>query len=274
MIVNKVFGGSLRSSLLEVLLIVAGVLIALSVDEWRMDFEERKSIRQHLSNVVSEIDLNRWTLYNIRDRSIPRVMEQLGVVIRALDQPNPEVGDPGGFIETLIGSGNDSRPWFSRNGFDSFMSSEAFHSPHVQGVVIDISSTFEAFNVLFERRFDSGSAYADLIATLVPARFQADLNGMRGYTGDGFRAPGIVDEQPVDIAVAGIVAERERLVRLARLKASIDTAKWYAITRIIDQLEELRGVILKHPLMQDVAIPQLDADEFLKSRSLQPSGAD
>ncbi len=104
MIIKTIFKGSFAQSIVEIILIVIGVLIALWVDEWRSDLVERKAIQLHLAGIVGEVDSNRWTLHRIRDGSVSRQIAALEYVIHILDQPDPEIEDPERFIETLIAS--------------------------------------------------------------------------------------------------------------------------------------------------------------------------
>ena len=255
MITKTIFKGSFGRSIVEIILIVIGVLIALWVDEWRSDLTEEKAVQQHLVGIVGEIDSNRWTLHRIRDTSIPRQIAALEYVIHILDQPDPEIEDPERFIETLIASAKIRSPWFERNSFDSFRTSEQYHSSHIQGLASTISDAYEAHTVLYGQRFDYRDAYKKTVSQLVPARYQSENNGMRSYTPARFLAPVIADAKSTDQVVAAIIDNRTELVQLARYKAERITAKWYAMTRIILEFQILRDEIFNHPLMQDIEVP-------------------
>jgi len=168
----------------------------------------------------------------------------------------------------LMNSSTHPKPWFTRNVFDSLKSSDEYRSHYIQDLAIEISSTFEAPNVLFEHRFGNESAYEEAVNALVPARFQAEFNGMRAYTTERFLAPRIDDERPLDAAIEAILEDKDQIVRLARQQSAILTAKWYAITRIIWQFQDLRETIINHPLLRGVEIPENEGSEFLKTRTL------
>lgn len=255
MIIKTIFKGSVGQSIVEVILIVLGVLIALWVDEWRSDLVERKAIQLHLVGIIEEVDSNRRTLHRIREYSVPRQIAALEYVIHILDQPDPEIEDPEHFIETLIASAKIRSPWFERNSFDSFRTSEHYHSSHIQGLGSFISDAYEAQTVLYLERFDNRDAYKDTVSQLVPARYQSENNGMRTYTPARFLAPVIADEKSTDQVVAAIIDNRTELIQLARRKAERITAKWYAMTRIILEFQSLRDEVLNHPLMQDIEFP-------------------
>jgi hypothetical protein len=254
-ITKTLFKGSIGRSIVEIALIVIGVLIALWVDEWRSDVAEQKAIQLHLAGIVEEVDSNRRTLHRIRDVSVPRQIAALEYVIQILDQPNPEIEDPDHFIDILIDSTKIRSPWFERNSFDSFRTSEHYHSSHTQGLASSISDAYEAQTVLYSQRFDYQDAYKDAVTQLIPARYQSEKNGMRSYTPARFVAPVIADESSIDQVIAAIIDNRIELVQLARYKAERITAKWYAMTRIILEFQVLRDEVAGHPLMQEVEIP-------------------
>jgi hypothetical protein len=254
-ITKSIFKGSFGQSIVEIILIVAGVLIALWVDEWRSDVGERKAIQLHLTGIVEEVDSNRWTLHRVRDVGVPRQIAALEYVIDTLEQPDPEIDDPERFIQTLIGSATIRSPWFKQNSFDSFRTSEHYHSSHIQGLAPIISDAYEAPTILYRERFDDRDAYKDAVSQLVPARFQSENNDMRTYTPARFLAPVIADDKPTSQVVAAIINNRAELVQLARYKAERITAKWYAMTRIILEFQTLRDEVVNHPLMHDIEIP-------------------
>lgn len=268
MITKTIFRGSFGQSIVEIILIVIGVLIALWVDEWRSDLAEKKAIQQHLAGLVGEIDSNRRTLHRLRDDSVPRQIADLEYVIHLLDQSNPKIDDPERFVETLIRSTKIRSPWFERNSFESFRTSEHYHSVHIQGLAPFVSDAYEAQTVLYSQRFDYQDAYKDAVTQLIPARYQSESNGMRSYTPARFRAPVIADGNATDQVVASIIDNRIELVRLARYKAERITAKWYAMTRIILEFQNLRDEVLDHPLMRDAEIPVSERHSELEEARL------
>jgi hypothetical protein len=258
------FKGSFGQSIVEIILIVIGVLIALWVDEWRSDLAEKKSVQLHLAGIIGEIDSNRRTLHRIRDSSVPRQIAALENVIHILDQPEPEIDDPESFIKTLIASAKIRSPWFERNSFDSLRTSEHYHSSYIQGLASYISDAYEAPSVLYRQRFDYRDAYKDTVSQIVPARYQSENNEMRSYTPARFSAPVIADKKPTNQVIAAIIDNRTQLVQLARYKAERITAKWYAMTRIILEFQRLRDEVLNHPLMQDIEIPSSEITSELE----------
>jgi hypothetical protein len=254
-IIKSIFKGSFGQSIVEIVLIVVGVLIALWVDEWRSDLAEREAIQLHLTGIVGEVDSNRWTLHRVRDAGIPRQIAALEYVIEILDQPDPKIEDPEHFIETLIGSATIRSPWFKQASFESFRTSEHYHSSHIQGIASVISDAYEAQTVLYRDRFSDRDVYKDTVSRLVPMRYQSEHNDMRTYTPARFSAPMIADEKQTAQVIATILDKQTELVQLARIKAERITAKWYAMTRIILEFQILRDDILNHPLMEDIEIP-------------------
>ena len=96
---------------------------------------------------------------------------------------------------------------------------------------------------------------------------------MRGYVSRGGPvAPVIADDGSLEQAIRAIVADKSRLVRLARYKAGRDTAKWNAITRIKWEYQELREDIIKHPLLQGVEIREPSRSQEMESRKIDFQG--
>lgn len=257
--------GPFRQSVAEIVLIVVGVLIALWVDAWRADVAERRSIQAHLAGIVAEIDSNRWSLHRIRDGSVPVQLDALEQVIHVLSQSEPQVDDPEQFVQTLLESSRRLMPWLNRDSFESFRTSTDFHSTHIQELSSELSGAYEAPSALYGQRYDRSDPYADLVAQLIPARYQSESNEMRAYLPNEYLAPRIVDEEPVTRTIADLIENRTEIVRLARLKAQRITARWYAMTRMILHFQIAQDAIRAHPLMRDVVIPESDLADDLRS---------
>jgi hypothetical protein len=268
MVLKSLFKGSFRQSVFEIVLIVVGVLFALWVDDWRANVEERESVQAHLIGINSEIESNRLSLHIIRDRALPDQIDSLEEVIRLLSQPEPQIDAPESFIRTLMNSAQNLTPWLTQSSFDSFRTSEDFHSDYIPGIAEDLSATYGAPNVLFHQRFAYSDAYADAISRLVPARYQSENNEMRGYVPSRFTSPIVADEEPAAQAIAAIVDNRTEILGLARFKAMRITAKWYAMTRIILSFEEAQDAILEHSLMRNVDIPESEIARALEDMKL------
>jgi hypothetical protein len=268
MVLKSLFKGSVRQSVFEIFLIVIGVLLALWVDDWRAKLVERKSVQEHLIGIKEEIDGNRWSLHIIRDRELPEQIGALEEVIHVLSQPDTQIDDPESFIRTLMRSAQSPAPWLTQSSFDSFRTSEDFHSDYIPGLARDLAATYEAPNVLFYRRFAHNDAYADVISKLVPARYQSAHNEMRGYVPSEFASPIIADEESAAQAIAIIINDRTEIVRLARAKAKRLTGKWYALTRIIWGFERSQARVLEHPLMKDAVFPDSEIARELEEMKL------
>ena len=258
MATRSLFKGSIKQSAAEVILIVIGVLIALWVDDWRADVAERKSVQKHLVGIVAEIDRNRWSLHQIRDYAVPDQFGALEEVIHILSQTDPIIDDPEGFVQTLIASSIRLGPWLTRSSFDSFRTSNDFHSSYIQELPVDLSGAYEAQRVLFDQRFDDADSYTNLVMKLVPARYQSETNEMRSYSPRRIQAPTIADEEPISQTVAVIVDNRTEIVRLARYKAERVTGKWYAMSRMILNFQDIQDAIVDHRSMQNVSIPDTE----------------
>jgi hypothetical protein len=255
-IVGKFFRGSFGQSVTELALIVAGVLIALGVDEWRADREEKFVLQQHLLGVVQEIDANLRTLHAVRNYVHPQKIQALEEIIAILSQPEPDVENSDSLIRTLITSSRDVKPWFVRGRFEGFQVSASFGSRHLGSLASDITDVFEAPSVLFEQPLAFEGNYSEVVWEMVPARYLAELGPLRTYVSDTVEHPPVADGQPAEDAVKLIIKERSRLVRLGRNEAAAAIGKWYAMTRIMADFDHLRALIAGHPVMQDVDLPE------------------
>jgi hypothetical protein len=80
----------------EFAVIVAGILLALAVDEWRQDREELTIASEHLSDVALELRSNLCTVERIRVRSLQPKIENLQTVLQFLNDPETQVEAPAG----------------------------------------------------------------------------------------------------------------------------------------------------------------------------------
>jgi hypothetical protein len=256
MIVRKFFTGSFGQSMAELALIVAGVLIALAVDEWRSDREERAALQQHLLGVIQEIDANLRSLHTMRDYVHPQKIQALEEIIAILSQPEPDIENSEELIHTLIRSSRDVKPWFVQGRFEGFRASPSFSSPHLGSLASEITDVFEAPSALFEQPLAFERDYTGVVWEMVPARYLSGLGPVRTYVRDTVEHPSITDDQPAEDAVKLVIKERSILVRLARNEAAAAIGKWYAMTRMMSDFDNLRTQIAKHPVMQDVEVPE------------------
>ncbi len=107
----------------EFAIIVAGILLALAVDEWRQDREELRIANEHLSDVVAELRDNLCTVERIRVRHLQRKMANLQTVLTFLNDPAAPVEDPAALLQAFARSTAAARPWLVDNQFQALQNS-------------------------------------------------------------------------------------------------------------------------------------------------------
>ena len=220
-----------RHFLVEFLIVVAGILVALGVDQWRSDRQELRVAEEHLSDVAEEVRQNLCTIHRIQVRAMGRKFESLQTAISFLGDPAAPVADPAALIEAFATSVQRSRPWIVDNQYQALQNSGDIRL--VRRLLPDsaISAIYEAPNVLFPQVDRLQGAYPVVVSGLVPAQLQNQTNPMAGYAG-GAQAPTLVDDADLQHAVEAIRARRVELLALARNEAAVATASWFVLERL------------------------------------------
>jgi hypothetical protein len=221
----------------EFAIIVAGVLLALAVDEWRQDREELRIANEHLSDISAELRANLCTVERIRARALQKKIESLQTVLQFLNDPGAHVEDPAGLLQAFAVSTSDAKPWLVDNQFQALQ-----NSGHVRLVSklqpdLELAGTYRGPEVLFSQVDRIQGAYPIVVNELIPAQLQPELSQLAGYARNR-DAPPLADEQNLQRAIEGIRARRVELLGLARNEAAVATAKWYALSRIQSNLRE------------------------------------
>ena len=220
-----------RHFLVEFLIVVAGILVALGVDQWRSDRQELRVAEEHLSDVAEEVRQNLCTIHRIQVRAMERKFASLQTAISFLGDPAAPVADPAALIEAFATSVQRSRPWIVDNQYQALQNSGDIRL--VRRLLPDsaISAIYEAPNVLFPQVDRLQGAYPVVVSGLVPAQLQNQTNPMAGYAG-GAQAPTLVDDADLQHAVEAIRARRVELLALARNEAAVATASWFVLERL------------------------------------------
>lgn len=221
----------------EFAIIVAGVLLALAVDEWRQDREELLIANEHLSDIAAELRANLCTVERIRARALQKKMESLQTVLLFLNDPGAHVDDPAALLQAFATSTSDTKPWLVDNQFQALQ-----NSGHVRLVSklqpdLQLAGTYGGPEVLFSQVDRIQGPYPVVVNELIPAQLQPELNQLAGYAIDQ-HAPALADAEDLQRAVEDIRARRVELLGLARNEAAVATAKWYALSRIQRNLKE------------------------------------
>jgi hypothetical protein len=251
MILEKLRGKGIRNSIVEFVLIVLGVLVALALDERREDLKARHFLTQQLESIVAEIDGNLKTIDRILTGAVPAKLTALEVVIATLDDPNPQIADLDGFLKELALGSLAADAWLSRSRYDALRSSGNFRIIGDEEIEKSLADTYEGISVLISQIAPMEAGYPELVNQLIPATYQVTLNGLSFYVPTGVEAPVVQDFQPKEETIAAIIGERNELMRLARAEVAVGTARWYALTRLKMQFEELRALMIKHPALKN-----------------------
>jgi len=238
-------GESLRRAGFEFVVIVMGVLVALTGDQWRQDHQETRELDGYLASVLSEVQSNLRTVRWIRTSLTVRKIPALETVIAYLESGDTSVDDPDALLRALAVSSWGAHPWFTRNRFDALKNSGLLRQLGDEELADGMSSTFQAPQVLLDQVELIQGDYPVVVNEIIPATDQPELNAMRGYAwGDAMPAAIAIDISPKE-AIELMNQDRERLLRLARGEAAVATAKWYAFLRIEQQFSEVEQALAK-----------------------------
>jgi hypothetical protein len=232
----------LRRAVFEFLIIVTGVLVALTADEWRQERGERQDLNEHLASVLEEVRDNAGTVRIVRSGISGRKIASLEAVIAHLESGDTAVADPEALLREFADSAAVWRPFISRNQFDALKNSGLLRLARDDELDDKLSGTFENPEILFHQVNLIQGDYPIVVNEFIPASYQSTLNSMRTYITNS-KAPEMALDIGASEAVALIHFERPRLLSLARGEAAVATAVWYALTRILDDFQELERLL-------------------------------
>jgi hypothetical protein len=228
----------MRKLAAELLTIVLGVLIALGVDGWRQDREELRIAGEHLSDVTAELRRNLCTVERVRALQLPRKLESLQTVLTFLNDPAAEVADPAALLRDFARSTSAARPWLVDNQYQALQNSGNVRLIRKLQPDLGLAGVYEAPDVLFSQDERIQGAFPIVVNQLIPAQMQSKFSQLRGYTRDA-EAPVLQDDPELARAIEAIRARRVELLGLARNEAAVATGRWYALTRISQDLQEI-----------------------------------
>ena len=219
----------------EFLTIVLGVLIALAVDGWRQDREELRVASEHLSDVAAELRRNLCTVERVRALQMPRKIENLQTVLQFLNEPKAEVADPVALLHAFARSTAAAKPWLVDNQYQALQNSGNVRLLRKLQPELVLSGLYEAPDVLFSQVERIQGRYPVVVNELLPAQLQAEFSQLSGYV-RGAKAPVLEDDADLAQAVEAIRARRLELLALARGEAAVTAGRWFALTRISNDL--------------------------------------
>lgn len=222
----------------EFTIIVAGILLALAVDEWRQDREELRIANEHLSDLASELRGNLCTVERVRVRQLQRKMDNLQTVLQFLNDPAAPVEDPAALLQAFARSTAGARPWLVDNQFQALQNSGNVRFVRKLQPELNLAGLYGGPAVLFSQVDRIQGTYPVVVNELIPAQLQGRFSQLSGYV-VGEVAPIVADDDDLTRAIEGIRARRGELLGLARNEAAVATAKWYALARIKRDLEDV-----------------------------------
>lgn len=241
----------------ELVTIILGVLIALGVDDWRQDREETLVASEHLADITAELRQNLCTVERIRVRHMPRKFENLQTVLDFLNDPKAPVTDPAALLHAFARSTSSARPWLVDNQYQALQNSGNVRLIRKLQPDLALSGIYQAPDVLFSQDERIRSDYPVVVNELLPAQLQSEFSQLRGYARNA-EAPVIVDDADLIRAVEAIRARRVELLGLARNEAAVTTGRWYALTRMSQDLTAMieslaRWDLSTVPLQDEIA---------------------
>lgn len=221
----------------EFLIIVAGILAALAVDQWRQDREELRILNESLADVAVEIRGNISTVERIQNRALVQKMNGLGTVLRFLSDPQAPVDDLMELLKAFAVSARGATPWLVNDRFEALRNSGNLRLLRDANLVNSLVEAYEGPQVLYSQVERLQGTYPTVVNEIIPATMQVQWNPIRWYAQKS-TAPVIPDPGDAASAVAAIRARRVELLRLARAEAAVATGKWYALERADRDLHE------------------------------------
>lgn len=219
----------------ELVTIVLGVLIALAFDDWRQGREEIKIANEHLYDITAELRRNLCTVERIRMRHMPRKFESLQTVLDFLNDPNAEVKDADALLHAFARSTSSARPWIVDNQYQALQNSGNVRLVSKLQPDLSLAAIYESPDVLFSQDERIRGSYPVVVNELIPAQWQSRFSQLRGYARDA-NAPVLVDDADLSRSIDAIRVRRVELLALARNEAAVATGRWYALTRMSQDL--------------------------------------
>lgn len=222
---------TVRHFFVEFLIVVAGILVALGVDQWRNERQEVRIAEEHLSDVTEEVRQNLCTIHRITMLAMARKFDGLQTVITFLNDPAAPVADPAALLDAFADSTRRARPWLVDNQYQALQNSGDVRL--VRRLLPDnaISAVYEAPGVLYSQVDWLQGDYPQVVSGLIPAQLQNATNPLAGYA-KGAQAPALVDDADLNRAVETLRARRAELLPLARNEAAVASANWFVLERL------------------------------------------
>ena len=165
----------------EFLIIVAGILAALAVDQWRQDREELRILNESLADVAVEIRGNISTVERIQNRALVQKMNGLGTVLRFLSDPQAPVDDLMELLKAFAVSARGATPWLVNDRFEALRNSGNLRLLRDANLVNSLVEAYEGPQVLYSQVERLQGTYPTVVNEIIPATMQVQWNPIRWY---------------------------------------------------------------------------------------------
>ena len=169
----------LRWLLGETLVVVLGILIALSLDDFWIDHQERQLELLYVDRMIEDLRADVDYVDNtIRDLWIRKLeyLDAIAPVVRGYE-PIPE--DVEAFLRSVslggIGGASSTR-WVTNTTFDELKSTGNLRLIRNTELRRNIARYYDEFDTLYNRARDRKSGYVSFVHTLLPAELRGDMD--------------------------------------------------------------------------------------------------
>ena len=163
----------------ETLVVVLGVLIALSLDDYWTGLQERELELQYLDRIIVDVHADIDYVDNtIRDLWIQKlkILDTIAPTVRG-DEPVP--GDVETFLRNValggIGGASSTR-WVTSTTFDDLISTGNLRLIRDAELRRKIARYYDDFDTLYSRARDRKSGYVRYVHSLLPAELREDMD--------------------------------------------------------------------------------------------------
>jgi hypothetical protein len=163
----------------ETLVVVLGVLIALSLDDFWTDRQERELELQYLDRIIVDVHADIDYVDNtIRDLWIQKlqILDAIAPIVRG-NEPIP--GDIESFLRNValggIGGASSTR-WVTSTTFDDLRSTGNLRLIRDAELRRKIARYYDEFDTLYSRARDRKSGYVSYVHSLLPAELREDMD--------------------------------------------------------------------------------------------------
>jgi len=230
---------AVRQSIFEFFLIVAGILVALGVDQWRSDRDELTRLEVSIDALRAEIESNIETIEIIQQQVLPLKIERLQGLIEFLESGKPTVLDEERFLGDILRSTTDADIWFSRNQYDALLSEGGLKLLSNRDLEFDLSGLYQSNSVLMRQTLTLRSDYPTIISGTIPVQYNSSDSPVRGYAQLDSVAP-VPGEKPAPEAIIQLIYRKsETLLPAARSEVAYAVARWYVLERMAFDFQEI-----------------------------------